>query len=322
MENSMTLHQNKELFSELLIQTAQMVRLPEVYIEKDYWVTYVLKRLSESPYIDRAIFKGGTSLSKAYKLIERFSEDIDLAVITHGESSNQIKTLIKKIEKGILDGNFQEIDDLLTSKGSAFRKTVHTYPISYEGDFGHAYEHIVVELNAFAKPHPFSPKKIATYINDFLKVQAPQMIIEYELEAFDVNVLDYRRTFCEKLSAIARATFKADKELIELKNKIRHLYDIYYLMQEEEIQTFLNSSAFVDMIHNVREDDIEQFQGTWNTQALHKAFIFSDTQACMNGVGGYYTSTFSDLVYGSIPDILDVQTEVEKVAIVLKNKSL
>ncbi len=67
MENSMTLHQNKELFSELLIQTAQMVGLPEVYIEKDYWVTYVLKHLSKSPYIDRAIFKGGTSLSKAYK---------------------------------------------------------------------------------------------------------------------------------------------------------------------------------------------------------------------------------------------------------------
>ena len=322
MENSMTLHQNKELFSELLIQTAQMVGLPEVYIEKDYWVTYVLKRLSDSPYVDRAIFKGGTSLSKAYKLIDRFSEDIDLAVITNGESSNQIKTLIKKIEKNILDGNFQEMNDLITSKGSAFRKTVHTYPVSYEGNFGHAYEHIVIELNAFAKPHPFSPKKITTYINDFLEVQAPQMIKEYELEPFDVNVLDYRRTFCEKLSAVARATFEADKEFTELKNKIRHLYDIYYLMQEQEIQTFLVSDEFADMIQNVREDDIDQFQGTWNTQALHKALIFSNTQECINEVRAYYASTFSDLVYGSIPNISDVQTEVEKVAMVLKDKFL
>jgi len=98
----MTLHHNRELFSEVVIQTAQMMGLPEIYIKKDYWVTYVLKRLSESVYRDRAIFKGGTSLSKAYKLIERFSEDIDLAVVTQGESANQIKQLIKKIEKALL----------------------------------------------------------------------------------------------------------------------------------------------------------------------------------------------------------------------------
>ena len=322
MEDYMTLHQNKELFSELLIQTAQMIGLPEVYIEKDYWVTYVLKRLSDSPYVDRAIFKGGTSLSKAYKLIERFSEDIDLAVITNAESSNQIKTLIKKIEKELLDDNFQEVDDLLTSKGSAFRKTVHIYPVSQEGDFGHAYEHIVIELNAFAKPHPFFSQKITTYITDFLDAQAPQMIKEYELEPFDVNVLDYRRTFCEKLSAVARATSKVDEAFTELKNKIRHLYDIYYLMQEKEIQTFLISDTFVEMIQNVREDDIEQFQGDWNIQALHKALIFSKTQECMNAVNAYYHSTFSDLVYGSIPDFSDVQSEIEKVSQVLKKRVL
>lgn len=323
MENSMTLHQNKALFSELLIQTAQMVGLPEVYIEKDYWVTYVLKRLSESPYTDRAIFKGGTSLSKAYKLIERFSEDIDLAVITNGESSNQIKTLIKKIEKEILDGNFQEIDDLLTSKGSAFRKTVHIYPASQEGDFGHAYEHIVIELNAFAKPHPFYPKKITTYMHEFLETQAPEMIQEYGLEAFDVNVLDYRRTFCEKLSAVARATFEPDEAFAELKSKIRHLYDIYYLMQEQEIQMFVSSDEFVEMVQNVREDDIEQFQGAWNTQALYKALIFSNTEECMNEVKGYYSSTFSDLVYGSdIPELNKVQVELTKISKILQDRLL
>lgn len=61
-----------------------------LYIEKDYWVSYILKAISQSQYKDVAIFKGGTSLSKAYKLIERFSEDIDLAVITHELTSNQI----------------------------------------------------------------------------------------------------------------------------------------------------------------------------------------------------------------------------------------
>ena len=105
----MTLHNNKELFQELIEATAKELNLPSLYIEKDYWVTYILRNLSMSPYADVAIFKGGTSLSKAYKIIDRFSEDIDLAVITNEMGSNQIKKLIKQIEKTIVDENFTEL---------------------------------------------------------------------------------------------------------------------------------------------------------------------------------------------------------------------
>jgi len=83
----MTLHTDKELFKELIDTTAKNLNLPFLYIEKDYWVTYVLKNLANSQYSDIAIFKGGTSLSKAYRIIDRFSEDIDLAVITNDLSS-------------------------------------------------------------------------------------------------------------------------------------------------------------------------------------------------------------------------------------------
>ena len=318
----MILHTNKELFSEVVIRTAQMMGLPEIYIEKDYWVTYVLKRLSQSEYRDRAIFKGGTSLSKAYKLIERFSEDVDLAVVTNGESANQVKQLIKKIEKSILDENFDAVDDALTSKGSSFRKTVHRYPVTHEGDFGHAREHIVIELNSFAKPHPYKSKEISTYMNDFLEANAPELITEYELESFTVNVLDYRRTFCEKISAVARATFEPDESFTELKSKIRHLYDLYYLMQEDEIQAFLGSDNFVEMMHDVRKDDIEQFQGEWGKKTLSKALIFSNTAECINEVKGYYSLTFSDLVYGDIPVTDKLTVEIQKISLQLELQNI
>ena len=310
----MTLHTNKELFSEVVIQTAQMMGLPEIYIEKDYWVTYILKRLSQSEYKDKAIFKGGTSLSKAYKLIERFSEDVDLAVVTNGESANQVKQLIKKIEKSILDEIFDEVDDALTSKGSSFRKTVHRYPITHEGDFGHAKEHIVIELNSFAKPHPYQAKEISSYMNDFLQINAPELIIIYELESFEVNVLDYRRTFCEKISAVARATFEPDESFTELKSKIRHLYDLYYLMQEDEIQVFLGSSDFIEIMHNVRKDDIEQFQGEWSYKPLSEALIFSEIDMCFQGIEFYYQTEFRDFVYdNSIPALGEIKTILLKV---------
>mgnify|MGYP003290997326 CR=1 FL=1 len=63
---------------ELFRQTAAQRGMTEQIVEKDFWVCWVLKQLFESPLKDRIIFKGGTSLSKVYGLIERFSEDIDL----------------------------------------------------------------------------------------------------------------------------------------------------------------------------------------------------------------------------------------------------
>jgi hypothetical protein len=76
----MTLHEDKTLFSDVIAACAEAMGIPEVYIEKDYWLCYLLKKLSNSSYKEQVVFKGGTSLSKVYKIIERFSEDIDLGL--------------------------------------------------------------------------------------------------------------------------------------------------------------------------------------------------------------------------------------------------
>ena len=140
----MILHNDKEIFNELIETTAGVLGIPAVFIEKDYWVTYILNKLSKSIYKETAIFKGGTSLSKAYKIIGRFSEDIDLAIITDGIDGNAVKTLIKNIEKALLDENFEETTTPQTSKGSKFRKTVHQYTKIIDGDFGHANENLIM----------------------------------------------------------------------------------------------------------------------------------------------------------------------------------
>ncbi len=60
----MNLHEDNEVFSELIAVTAAAKKLPEIYVEKDYWVTRALKYLSTSAHFDQVVFKGGTSLSK------------------------------------------------------------------------------------------------------------------------------------------------------------------------------------------------------------------------------------------------------------------
>lgn len=67
--------------SELFSETAAKMGTTPAVVEKDFWVTWVLGRLFQEPELARLLmFKGGTSLSKVYQLIERFSEDIDLVL--------------------------------------------------------------------------------------------------------------------------------------------------------------------------------------------------------------------------------------------------
>lgn len=74
------LHEHED-FKYFIIEAAKQVNLSEFIAEKDYWVTYLLKNLVKSEFANEFVFKGGTCLSKAYNLIERFSEDIDLLMI-------------------------------------------------------------------------------------------------------------------------------------------------------------------------------------------------------------------------------------------------
>lgn len=127
----MILHLNKKEFTEAIQAASDYLKISPVFIEKDYWITTVLKQLSESKHADKVVFKGGTSLTKAHKLIQRFSEDVDIAVLDVSElSGNQIKTLIRNVEKAI-SKDLTEIDvPGVTSKFSKFRKTVFTYPVT------------------------------------------------------------------------------------------------------------------------------------------------------------------------------------------------
>ena len=74
----MNLHANNQLFQDAVIATSQRFDLAEIYIEKNYWATVALYAIFHSPIAEEAVFKGGTALSKCHKLIDRFSEDVDL----------------------------------------------------------------------------------------------------------------------------------------------------------------------------------------------------------------------------------------------------
>lgn len=98
----MRLHENKELFQNAVIATSQQIGIREIYVEKDYWVTYALFNIFKDEIGKETVFKGGTSLSKCFGIIQRFSEDIDLVVLrSEKETGSQLKKKVKKVSESV-----------------------------------------------------------------------------------------------------------------------------------------------------------------------------------------------------------------------------
>ena len=133
----MKLHEDKKLFADAIRATAEQKGILEIYIEKDYWVTYALYTIFKNEIGKETIFKGGTALSKCFSLIDRFSEDIDLVIKRdESETDNQLKRKIKKITTTVSD-ILPEIEiPEVTRKFGMSRKTAHKYTKEFSGNYG------------------------------------------------------------------------------------------------------------------------------------------------------------------------------------------
>jgi len=128
----MIFHENSEEIKDAIQAAAEHFNIRSVLIEKDYWVSLVLKKLSESEYKDQVVFKGGTSLSKTYTYIARFSEDIDLALLNDKDLGDaRRKTLFKNIENTITAGLTQIKNHPETHKKGKNRRTFFDYPKTF-----------------------------------------------------------------------------------------------------------------------------------------------------------------------------------------------
>ena len=251
----MKLHHNIPLFKETLISAAGEMKINYNYVEKDYWVSYVLNRLSHSEYKDKFVFKGGTSLSKVYKLIPRFSEDIDLQLFDPGSKGDSAKKkLFKKAEKEITLG-LSLIPDLCDKHGN-IRKTCYDYSKSQENAaFGFVSSHIVLEINSMSVPEPFIAGSLISFAGEFLnKIGRAELVKQYGLDSFDLNVLDIRRTYLEKLFAVLDASMK-DEGFQQLIAYSRHIFDIYYFAGTQKIRDFINKDECGKMADRVYHEN-------------------------------------------------------------------
>ncbi len=294
----MKLHLNKEDFKDLITLTAKDMNILEVYIEKDYWVCYILKNLSESEYLENIVFKGGTSLSKAYGLIERFSEDIDLQLINFEGGDSKKKNFIKKIESKISEGLNLLDNHPRESKSGNIRKTIYSYKkLIEESNFFQGSQELVLEINSMSTPEPYEKREIRTYISEFLEKTNKEYIKEFDLESFYVNVLDKKRTFVEKIFAVMDFSFEPNY-IEELSNKIRHIYDLYILFTDKEVNEFFNSNEFYKMASKVVVEN--DFFGKRKNIKYSESVLYNIDE--LDKVKKVYGEVFSKFVFGLLPE--------------------
>ncbi len=307
----MRLHEYKDAFEGAIIATAQHFKIAEIYVEKDYWVTFALKQIFTNVNSkDIAVFKGGTSLSKCFGIIDRFSEDIDMVVIKDDvETDNSLKRKLKKVTS-VLEAVMAVIPNHpLENKRGKIRKIVYGYDkVGVKGTYGQVRDQIVLEVSSLGNSHPSEKVSVHSMITEFIATtNNPDLIKEYQLEPFKVKVISIERTFCEKIISLVRFSY-TENPLEDLANKVRHTYDLHQLLQEKRISIFLKSDDFESMLIQVGKDDDKAIPNDkeWLSKHPSESLFFSETKKVWETVSKTYTGSFKDLLTGELPDEKDV----------------
>lgn len=239
----------------------------QLAIEKDWWVMVTLKALFRTTCADSLIFKGGTSLSKGFQIIERFSEDIDLA-ISHSffgidkTSKSQREKLRKMARVFVHDTLSSELDARLQELGvSGYRVENVTHQLDKDGNLKAIdsdkdptvillhYDSVVegsvdyipprvkIEISCLSMDEPTEVREIQSYIADSFK--------EEDETLASIRTVLPSRTFLEKIFLLAEEFQKDKPRHVRMS---RHLYDLERLMDSEYGRKALADRGLYDAI--------------------------------------------------------------------------
>jgi hypothetical protein len=228
----------------LIQQTADVRRIPVSHVEKDFWVTEVLRAAStprEIRLTDGSMapvtftFKGGTSLSRVFGIIDRFSEDVDLiAHFPDGFSPEARHSVLKAVDQSVQEhlGVARQHVEVYSSTTGVKRYTAYPYRM-HESD-PNLKNRVVLELGSRGGGAPSARHQFQSLVADVALTVFGGSISDWEeFAAFDVIVLAPERTLLEKLAAVHDAASRIDTE--RLLRSGRHFYDIYRLLHVSRV---------------------------------------------------------------------------------------
>lgn len=180
----MYLHEDREQFLDAIRMAAGHTGMSEIVIEKDYYVTMILRLLSQKlPFV---VFKGGTSLSKCHKVIKRFSEDIDITIDTSLSQGQK-----RKLKYALVEIAEELGMDILNLEKTRSRSDYNRYEVRYESAFRMSgaliASAVFVETSFTAVSFPTVIMSVINYIGEAMAEEVSEMMDEYHLEPFEMK---------------------------------------------------------------------------------------------------------------------------------------
>jgi len=247
---------------EVIHRTYAATGLSPQIIEKDWWVTAVLRALFLLPYAKNLSFKGGTALSKCYNLIERFSEDIDIAVNREKpdftKSNTRIRNdfrraackfvreelqfdLSKQLENNGLNPNDFTIKVNITPITTTDPEIIEVEYNSLVAEEKYIKRKVIIEVSGRSMSEPLQPVSLQSMIDE----QFPNE--EFAEKSFEIQAVMPQRTFIEKI-CLLHEEFAKPQELIRTERMSRHLYDLVQIMDTSVAKKALSDKDLYNSI--------------------------------------------------------------------------
>jgi hypothetical protein len=306
-------------------------------IEKDWWVTLVLKMLFASKYAPYFAFKGGTSLSKGWGIIDRFSEDIDIALNSEAfgmpYKDKPSKTFVEQLRReGCLFTSNEIATELLTQfqklqisvelfsiEVESVRKDVpdtdpQTIYVNYKSLFEpnpYLPDRIKIEFSVRSQKDPNDRRLMRTLLNNYF----PNEI--YNEESFEVTTIVPSRTFIEKILLLHEEYNRKEESKMRTYRMSRHYYDLYRINKEYS-NTLSDISFIKDIIeHRKLYSRLRHFD--YSTLSIGQISIIP-TKTIFMKLKSDYDEMSKEMMYGDVPTFSEVVNDVRKIQDVFNQK--
>ena len=264
--------------NELILRTSSATKISPLLLEKDFWVSWLLNKLFQMDLSKHLIFKGGTSLSKCYGMISRFSEDCDITIdkslfsegtdndmlsgkqfqklleINDRKAAGFVHTILKtEIEKTIKNSlkpglEWRVVIDDYEPKNLRF---VYPSAVKLEENF-YIKQSVLIEMGIRGDISPWEEKTVKSYIEE----QFPELL---KPECAVIRTLSPVRTFWEKVTLL-HAENNRPKDKSTGDRLSRHYYDLYKILH-----TDIPEKAFEDLslLKDVIDNKKRYFRSAW-----------------------------------------------------------
>lgn len=328
MNNYFSLTADQQIM--VITQAANRTGLPVQAIEKDLWVTTLLQIVFSLPIAEHLVFKGGTSLSKVWNVIQRFSEDIDLAIDPsiwgfEGDlTKKQIKCLRKCSSLFVRDELCQSLkfavaenglDKWLSIKADPNGEGDNTYPeprvihIRYyslfDAELPYLYSEVKLEIGSRSLLEPTSKAEVKSIIGQHLP-------IETAIQAVAIPTALAEKTFLEK-AFLLHELFSVPSTG-DANRKSRHLYDLVMMMKTEIASSAVSNNELWATIHHHREY-FTHIHGVDYTPDIRRRICLIPPASLMDIWEQDYNDMRSTMIYGDTPtfeSIIEQMKELER----------